>query len=109
MRLQTTTSKLIYEDQELEIKPGMTVTVDVISGAKSIFDYLMKPILKSRIKGNVVGHKHNATEQEQLSDYDARDQPSSAAPQGRPQDDMNDKRIQPKSSPREGLRERTGQ
>jgi adhesin transport system membrane fusion protein len=61
VRLQTNSSKLVYEGQELEIKSGMTVTVDVISGEKSIFSYLMKPILKSRIKGNVVGHKTNAT------------------------------------------------
>ena len=65
VRLQSNSTRLVYEDQELEIKPGMTVTVDVISGEKSIFDYLMKPILKSRLKGNVVGHHQaNATAQD---------------------------------------------
>jgi adhesin transport system membrane fusion protein len=51
VRLQTESSRLRYGDQSLDIKPGMTVKVDVISGEKSIFDYLMKPILKSRQKG----------------------------------------------------------
>ncbi|MDR1947646.1 MAG: HlyD family type I secretion periplasmic adaptor subunit [Desulfovibrio sp.] len=53
VRLQTESSRLRYGDQSLEIKPGMTVKVDVISGEKSIFDYLMKPILKSRQKGRI--------------------------------------------------------
>ena len=57
VRLQASANKLIHEEQELEIKPGMTVTVDVISGEKSVFDYLMKPILKSRLKGAAVGQK----------------------------------------------------
>ena len=48
VRLRTESNKLIHRGQTLEIKPGMTAQVDVISGAKSIFDYLMKPILKSR-------------------------------------------------------------
>jgi adhesin transport system membrane fusion protein len=61
VRLQTNSSKLIYDKQELEIKPGMTVTVDVISGKKTVFDYLMKPVLKSRLKGRAVGLKTNAS------------------------------------------------
>lgn len=64
VRLTTNSTRLLYDRQELEIKPGMTVTVDVISGEKTIFDYLMKPILKSRLKGRAVGHKANATSQE---------------------------------------------
>lgn len=56
VRLQTGSSKLLKEGQELDIKPGMTVKVDVISGEKSIFDYLMKPILKSRQVGKARGH-----------------------------------------------------
>lgn len=57
VRLQTESSKLIYGDEELEMKPGMTVKIDVISGEKSIFDYLMKPILKSRQVGKARGHE----------------------------------------------------
>lgn len=60
VRLQTEASKLYHDKQELEIKPGMTVQVDVISGRKSLFDYLLKPILKSRQTGNVRGQ--NATD-----------------------------------------------
>lgn len=62
VRLQTESSRLMHKGQELEIKPGMTVTVDVISGEKSIFDYLMKPILKSRQVGKVRSRTANATE-----------------------------------------------
>lgn len=51
VRLRTESSKLLYGDEELEMKSGMTVKVDVISGQKSMFDYLMKPILKSRQTG----------------------------------------------------------
>ena len=88
VRLQTNSSKLIYDGQELEIKPGMTVTVDVISGEKSIFDYLMKPILKSRLKGNVVHHKTNATATSNATD---------------------EARLQPDAPSRDTDRERTGQ
>ncbi|MDR0826784.1 MAG: HlyD family type I secretion periplasmic adaptor subunit [Desulfovibrio sp.] len=56
VRLQTGASKLKHKGQILEIKPGMTVKVNVISGEKSIFDYLMKPILKSRQQGKAKGH-----------------------------------------------------
>ena len=36
------------EDNPLYIIPGMTVSVDVMTGQKSVLDYLMKPILKAR-------------------------------------------------------------
>ena len=62
VRLQTEASKLHFGKQELDIKPGMTVQVDVISGNKSIFDYLLKPILKSRQVGKARSHAANATE-----------------------------------------------
>jgi adhesin transport system membrane fusion protein len=32
----------------LEIIPGMTVTVDILTGKKSVLDYLLKPILKAK-------------------------------------------------------------
>ena len=48
VRLRTESNKLIHRGQELEIKPGMTVQAEIISGRKSIYDYLLKPILKSR-------------------------------------------------------------
>jgi adhesin transport system membrane fusion protein len=33
---------------ELEIIPGMTVTVDILTGKKTVLDYLLKPILKAQ-------------------------------------------------------------
>jgi adhesin transport system membrane fusion protein len=63
VRLQTESSRLRYGDQFLDIKPGMTVKVDVISGEKSIFDYLMKPILKSRQKGTAGPGADDTTEE----------------------------------------------
>lgn len=60
VRLRTESSKLLYGDEELEMKSGMTVKVDVISGQKSMFDYLMKPILKSRQAGKVKGQASGA-------------------------------------------------
>jgi adhesin transport system membrane fusion protein len=33
---------------ELEIIPGMTATVDILTGKKSVLDYLLKPILKAK-------------------------------------------------------------
>ncbi len=92
VRLQTNSSKLIHDGQELEIKPGMTVTVDVVSGEKSIFDYLMKPILKSRLKGNVVGHTGNTEAQDQAT-----------------RNGTGGESAQPEASSRDTVRERTGQ
>jgi adhesin transport system membrane fusion protein len=61
VRLRTNSSKITHEGEDLEIKAGMTVTVDVISGDRSIFDYLMKPILKSRQAGRAGKRFGNAT------------------------------------------------
>lgn len=58
VRLRTKTNRLTVDGQDLEIKAGMTVTVDVISGRKSIFDYLLKPILKSRHEGKAGPHSN---------------------------------------------------
>lgn len=33
---------------ELEIIPGMTTTVDILTGKKTVLDYLLKPILKAK-------------------------------------------------------------
>lgn len=35
------------EGQELEIIPGMTVEVDILTGSKSILSYVLKPIIKT--------------------------------------------------------------
>lgn len=54
VRLRTESSRLQYKDEYLEIKPGMTVTVDIISGRKTLFTYLMKPFIKSQQESRIV-------------------------------------------------------
>ena len=45
IRLQTEETSL---GEDKPIKPGMTATVDILTGKKTVLDYLMKPILKAR-------------------------------------------------------------
>jgi adhesin transport system membrane fusion protein len=47
-RLKTAKSSLGTPDKPLPIMPGMTATVDIRTGEKTVFQYLMKPILKAR-------------------------------------------------------------
>ncbi len=47
VRLRTTTSSLEYRGETLPIIPGMVASVDIITGEKTIMQYLMKPILKA--------------------------------------------------------------
>lgn len=46
--VRTEKSTLVFKDQSLPIIPGMTATVDVLTGRKSVLDYLLKPINKAR-------------------------------------------------------------
>ncbi|MDL2316234.1 HlyD family type I secretion periplasmic adaptor subunit [Desulfovibrio sp. OttesenSCG-928-A18] len=55
VRLKTVSAKLVHDNEELEIKPGMTVTVDVISGKKSVLGYIMKPFIKTQVEASVRG------------------------------------------------------
>jgi adhesin transport system membrane fusion protein len=48
VRVRTDKTSLGTEESPLEIIPGMTAQIDVITGEKSVLDYLMKPILKAR-------------------------------------------------------------
>jgi adhesin transport system membrane fusion protein len=49
VRLRTDRNYLIgKEGGELQIIPGMTATVDILTGKKTVLDYLLKPILKAR-------------------------------------------------------------
>ncbi len=48
VRVRTDETSLGTPDKPLEIIPGMTAQIDVITGEKSVLDYLMKPILKAR-------------------------------------------------------------
>ena len=48
VRVKTEKSFLGSADKPLKIMSGMTVTVDILTGKKTIFDYIMKPILKAK-------------------------------------------------------------
>lgn len=48
VKLRTTSNALIYKGEKLPIIPGMTATVDILTGKKSVLDYLLKPILKAK-------------------------------------------------------------
>lgn len=46
--LRTDESGLTRNGRELEIIPGMVASVDIQTGSKTVWDYVMKPILKIR-------------------------------------------------------------
>ncbi len=46
--LRTERNTLVHQGSELPIIPGMTATVEILTGKKSVLDYLLKPILKAR-------------------------------------------------------------
>ncbi|MEH6468478.1 MAG: HlyD family type I secretion periplasmic adaptor subunit [Porticoccus sp.] len=48
VRLQTEDNHLGKEGDPLPIIPGMTVQVDILTGQKTILDYILKPILKTK-------------------------------------------------------------
>lgn len=48
VRIKTNKNYLEREGKRLKIIPGMTVNVDIITGRKSVLDYILKPILKTR-------------------------------------------------------------
>lgn len=48
IQLRTDRSHLGSEDKPLLIIPGMVANVDIITGQKSVLDYLLKPVLKAR-------------------------------------------------------------
>lgn len=48
IRVRTTKNYLGDKKDEMQIIPGMHATVDIMTGEKTLFDYLMKPILKTR-------------------------------------------------------------
>lgn len=60
VRLRTDSNKLFYKGEELEIKPGMTVTVDVISGKKKVLAYLLKPFIKTQSESRIVSDIQHA-------------------------------------------------
>lgn len=48
VKLRTKTNTIVYRGEKLPIIPGMTATVDILTGKKSVLDYMLKPILKAR-------------------------------------------------------------
>ncbi len=48
IQVRTEKSHLGSEEHPLQIIPGMVATVDIITGQKSVLDYLLKPVLKAR-------------------------------------------------------------
>ncbi len=47
-KLRTKKNGIIYKDESLPIIPGMTATADILTGRKTILDYILKPILKAQ-------------------------------------------------------------
>ena len=48
VRIKTAKSYLKRNNKKLKIMPGMTVDVDIITGKKTVLDYILKPILKTK-------------------------------------------------------------
>lgn len=46
--LRTKENRLIYKGAELPIIPGMVASADILTGRKTVLDYLLKPILKAK-------------------------------------------------------------
>lgn len=48
VKLRTQKNAIIYRGEELPIIPGMTATIDILTGKKSVLAYLLKPILRAK-------------------------------------------------------------
>lgn len=48
VKVRTKQNAMLYRGQRLPIIPGMTAGVDILTGEKSVLDYLLKPILKAK-------------------------------------------------------------
>lgn len=48
VRIETNKNYLERNGKKLKIIPGMTVSVDIITGKKTVLDYILKPILKTK-------------------------------------------------------------
>ncbi len=46
--LRTNDNKIESNKGSLEIIPGMTTTIDILTGKKTVMDYILKPILKAK-------------------------------------------------------------
>ena len=48
VRVRTNRNHLGTEEDPLPIIPGMTTQVDILTGEKTVLDYLLKPILRAK-------------------------------------------------------------
>ena len=48
VKVRTKENTMEYRGEHLPIIPGMTAQVDILTGKKSVLDYLLKPILKAK-------------------------------------------------------------
>jgi len=48
VRVRTESNAMAYHGKRLPIIPGMTAQVDILTGKKTVLDYLLKPILKAK-------------------------------------------------------------
>lgn len=48
VKLRTKTNSLSYRGANLPIIPGMMASIDILTGEKTVLDYLLKPILKAK-------------------------------------------------------------
>lgn len=48
VKLRTWKNAIAYRGEELPIIPGMTASVDILTGKKSVLAYLLKPILRAK-------------------------------------------------------------
>lgn len=48
IHVRTKKSYIVHNGKNLLIKPGMAVTVDIKTGEKTVLDYILKPILKTK-------------------------------------------------------------
>lgn len=48
IQIRTEKSYLDYKGKRLPIKPGMAASVDIVTGKKTVLDYILKPILKAK-------------------------------------------------------------
>ncbi len=46
--IRTLQNYVVVKGEKKEIKPGMTATVDIMTGKKTVLSYLLKPILRAR-------------------------------------------------------------
>ena len=48
VKLRTQKNAITYHSEELPIIPGMTASIDILTGKKSVLAYLLKPILRAK-------------------------------------------------------------